>query len=131
MVKINDVLMYNQGWIRYRLFYSKELYKINLKFLIRKYIREQIDMRIRMMNQECYEGGSCIKCGCTTPPLQMCNKICDGNCYPRLFNKKEWKILTVDNKYLPVDRYGNKLYMNLGEKFPNKEPKIVKIKSYE
>lgn len=42
------------------------------------------------MNQECYAKGFCIKCGCHTTALQMCNKSCEGNCYPKMMSKKLW-----------------------------------------
>ncbi len=80
-----DAWYYIQGNIRYKLWYSK------YSWLIRKHIREQIDMRIKSMNRECYNSGSCIKCGCKTTHLQMCNKACEGNCYPGMMNKKDWE----------------------------------------
>jgi len=70
--------------MRYKIYYSKN------KFLIRKHILEQIDFRIKVMNKECYDKGYCIKCGCHTTALQMCNKSCDGNCYPEMMSKKDW-----------------------------------------
>ena len=83
-----DVWYYFQGNIRYTIYYSK------LKnIFIRKYIVEQIEYRVRVMDQSCYEMGVCKMCGCTTIALQMCNKKCEGNCYPIMMNKKKW------NKY--------------------------------
>lgn len=80
-----DILYYMQGNIRYKLYYSKRFKK-----LIRKHIREQIDYRIEVMDQECYKMGVCKMCGCTTTALQMCNKRCNGNCYFPMLNKEEW-----------------------------------------
>jgi len=45
------------------------------------------------MNRVCYDRGSCIVCGCMTTQLQMSDKACEGNCYPKMFNKREWKNL--------------------------------------
>mgnify|MGYP003675236959 CR=1 FL=1 len=69
-ISLKDVWYYIQGNFRYKLFYSK---KFNT--LIRKHIKEQIDIRIKNMNQDCYDKGECIKCGC----------------YPKMMNKKTWR----------------------------------------
>jgi len=42
------------------------------------------------MNRECYNRGSCVVCGCMTTHLQMSNKACDGNCYPKMLSRLEW-----------------------------------------
>lgn len=42
------------------------------------------------MSQECYTSGSCVKCGCMTTALQMCNKPCEGFCYPPIVGKQMW-----------------------------------------
>lgn len=80
-----DMFYYFQGNIRYKIYYSK--YK---NLLIRKHILEQIEYRIKMMNPKCYNKGECIECGCATTQLQMCNKACDGKCYPTMMGKKDW-----------------------------------------
>lgn len=49
------------------------------------------------MNRECYNRGSCIKCGCEVPALQMANKACDNNCYPPMMNKSQWDQFYVRN----------------------------------
>lgn len=82
---IKDVLYYMQGMYRYRLWYSN----FGKKF-IRKHIEKQIDYRVLVMNPLCYSQGSCIKCGCMTIALQMCNKPCEGNCYPPMLSAGEW-----------------------------------------
>lgn len=79
-----DVWYYIQGSIRYKLYYSK------LSFLIRDHIKEQIDFRISVMKKECYDNGECIMCGCATTALQMCNKVCDGMCYPPMLTCFSW-----------------------------------------
>jgi hypothetical protein len=100
-VNLTNVIAYIQGYIRYHLYYSK------FKFLIRKHILEQIDFRIKYMDKECYENGSCKLCGCATTALQMANKSCDKPCYPKMMNKILWEgfILGVMNiggwKYNP------------------------------
>tara|TARA_R110000744_G_scaffold69536_3_gene141118 strand:- start:14136 stop:14309 length:174 start_codon:yes stop_codon:yes gene_type:complete len=56
------------------------------------------------MNQDCYNEGACIECGCTTIQLQMCNKPCSGDCYVGMMNKADWlaseerKLYEVGNK---------------------------------
>ncbi len=82
---IRDAMHYLVGHFRYFLYYSI------LDFVLLNHIQEQIDYRIRSMNPVCFAEGSCIKCGCRTTELQMCNKSCDGNCYPRMLNKTKWK----------------------------------------
>lgn len=82
---MKKVISYIIGWYRYFLYY-----KLNKKF-IRPHILEQIDIRIKSMNQECYFRGSCIKCGCATTALQMANKSCDGLCYPKMLSRRKWK----------------------------------------
>ena len=65
------------------------------------------------MNEECYNNGECIKCGCATTALQMCNKMCKGMCYPRMMNKWQWdyftefKIIRIDDFYWKLE--GDKL----------------------
>lgn len=86
-----DIWYYVQGNVRYELYYSR------FKFLIPKHILEQIDFRIEVMYPECLLSGFCIKCGCKTTALQMCNKSCEGDCYPEMMNKKEWKEFKNNN----------------------------------
>lgn len=87
MEKILNVKHFIVGWLRYHLYYSR------FYWLIRKHIREQIDVRINSMDEECYLTGSCVKCGCATTALQMASKSCEGYCYPVLVSRKRWKIL--------------------------------------
>lgn len=91
MKKINDVIAYIQGNIRYKLYYSK------LCFLIPEYVREQIMARILSMNSKCFTQGSCIKCGCRTTHLQMANKACNGNCYPIMVDVYMWDYMKEGN----------------------------------
>ena len=86
--KLIDVWYYIQGTIRYKIYYIP---KSDDSFFMRVHIREQIDWRIIVMNGECYKQGSCIKCGCMTTALQMCDKPCEGWCYPSMMNKENWQ----------------------------------------
>lgn len=79
------------GWTNYYIFYSPIWIGLNLKFLIPKYIRKQIEFRIIVMKRECYNSGSCVKCGCATTALQMCARSCDGLCYPPFLSRKHWE----------------------------------------
>lgn len=84
-VTISNIIDYIIGNTRYHIFYSR------FNWIIRKFIREQIDYRISVMNRECYYRGSCKECGCKTTALQMVSKPCKGNCYLKLMNKKQWE----------------------------------------
>lgn len=113
-INLKNIIAYTQGNLRYKLYYSW------FKCLIPKHVLEQIDVRIRSMNQECYNMGSCIKCGCQTTHLQMANKSCEGNCYPVMLSKKQWgyfkkrKLLLVEKtlwklKHEKFEKVGNEL----------------------
>jgi hypothetical protein len=93
-INLKNIYYYIQGNLRYRMYYSKYY-----KFLIRSHIKEQIEVRINSMNKSCYRLGSCIKCGCTTTQLQMCNKPCEGLCYPKMLSRFYWEDLKKDNCY--------------------------------
>ena len=84
-IKINDIFAYMLG--NYRMI----IYDSGLTFLLRKHIIEQYEWRLTKMNPQCFLSGSCVKCGCDTPALQMANKACDGGCYFEMFSKKKWK----------------------------------------
>lgn len=102
---IKNLIAYVQGNIRYCLYYS------DFNYLIPLHIREQIEGRIESMKKECYNNGSCTECGCRTTHLQMANKSCDGNCYPKMVNKEKWKymkkgVMTLINGELWVFKRG-------------------------
>lgn len=84
--KLSDIWSYIQGNVRYKLYYSKYF-----SWMIRKLIRKQIYFRIKAMNRQCYNQGSCVLCGCETTKLQMADKGCLGACYPPIMNKDQWK----------------------------------------
>lgn len=90
MASSKEIRSYVTGWIRYFLYYSKEKVGVDLSFIIRKHIREQIYCRIESMDRKCFNDGSCKMCGCKTTALQMANKACDKPCYPIMLNKKQW-----------------------------------------
>jgi hypothetical protein len=96
-ITFKNIKAYIQGHIRYRLYYSK------YKWLIPLHIREQIDMRIYSMNEECFKQGSCIKCGCQTTHLQMANKKCDGECYPEMLSLIKWNYLKKNSIIVLAD----------------------------
>jgi hypothetical protein len=75
------------------------------------------------MNKECYTSGSCIKCGCDTPNLQMANAGCKGNCYKAFVEKKKWEIFKdIWKKHLP-----NRDTKRIAELLRNqKEPYVFK-----
>lgn len=120
---MKKILSWFQGWSRYFLYYSKEIIKIDLSWLIRKHIREQIEIRINSMNRECYNSGSCVECGCATTALQMANKACEGNCYPNMINKNQWRrgLITSSEDWIWFTNKGKQMWKM-------KDNKFVKIK---
>ena len=96
-INFENIIAYIQGNFRYRLYYSK------YKYFIRLHIREQIDSRIASMRVECYNDGSCVMCGCKTTALQMATKSCEGDCYPRMLTRKEWKYFK-QRKLMVIDK---------------------------
>lgn len=92
-----DVWYYIQGNYRYYFYYGGQLSKRFAilawlrKRVLRKHIKEQIDFRIKVMDPQCYNEGSCKICGCETTKLQMADKSCDGNCYPHMMPAFKWQ----------------------------------------
>lgn len=93
--KISNIFAYIQGYSRYHLFYSK------YSWLLPTYIYEQILWRISTMDSECFSKGSCKICGCDTTALQMANKACPKPCYPKMMNRRVWKMFKdiIDIKF--------------------------------
>lgn len=60
---------------------------------MRKHIKNQFIWRLAAMNPKCLDNGECIMCGCKTPQLQLANRICEGNCYPPLVDKKTFELI--------------------------------------
>ena len=86
-ITFKNVIAFIQGNIRYKLYYSR------FRFLIPTHILQQIRWRIKVMDRDCYQNGSCKLCGCKTTALQMADKTCEGKCYPIMMSKKEWVFL--------------------------------------
>lgn len=106
-----NIWFFNQGWFRYWLYYKGP------KWLMRKRIRDQITIRIASMNKECYNSGSCIKCGCSTTALQMCDKACEGFCYPSMLNKRKWKDISGPKRKIVFDDETQKFWLIKENKF--------------
>lgn len=85
-----SIWYYLQGMYRYRIYYSR------FPFLIRRHIREQIDYRISVMDEECFNNGECKLCGCMTTALQMANKPCNKPCYPKMKSYLQWELWKMD-----------------------------------
>ena len=80
-----EIIDYFRGNIRHYLYYSNYM-----SWLLPEHISDQINMRIKLMNPECYNKGECVVCGCKTLNLQMANKSCEDDCYPPIMSKKDW-----------------------------------------
>lgn len=89
--KVKD---YIQGYSRYHLYYIK---KGKFRKWIPRYIVEQFEYRLGVMDHECLNNGSCKICGCDTTALQMANKACDKPCYPEMMKKSSWEIFKKVN----------------------------------
>lgn len=88
-----NVKSFFQGNFRYNLYYSKSIIGINLRGLIRPFIREQIETRVSSMDYQCYSEGKCKICQCQTTQLQFASKACDKPCYPHMLSKFQWERL--------------------------------------
>lgn len=116
---ITDIWYYMQGNIRHKLYYSR------FRWLIRRHIREQIAYRITWMDEECFDQGSCKKCGCMTTALQMCNKSCEKPCYPRMLSKYKWYMFI--NKEMWINNYDGTHFRAHRE---TKEPLLYKEEKF-
>jgi len=97
-INLKNVLAYIQGNVRYWIYYSKYF-----KWLMRRFIREQISARIESMERECYDNGICKLCGCSTTALQMSNKPCDKPCYPKMMSRNLWKAFKAGTLYHQIE----------------------------
>ena len=91
---LRDVRAYIQGNIRCWLYYN------GYSYLIPWHIKDQIRIRINSMKRECFDSGSCIKCGCKTTALQFANKSCDGDCYPYMMSVRSFLNMLEGGIYL-------------------------------
>lgn len=87
-----DTFYFFQGYLRYFLI------SVGAVFLIRKHIMNQIRQRYELADKECLKNGSCKICGCSMPQLLMSDKGCEGGCYPRMKNKKEFKLYKIQKR---------------------------------
>lgn len=126
-----DVWYFIQGHIREMLYFSK------YDFLIRKHIREQIDVRINTIREvgergitSCLKNEQCDICGCYTYALIMSNKSCEGNCYPgKFFSKNDWEHLKeMEELFNDKDCEGVFIYDDELWKFEKKNYKYYYIK---
>lgn len=99
-ITLANVKSYIEGTLRYNLFYSKWWV-----WLIRPHIYQQIQLRIIVMDKDCYDSGACKLCGCSTTALQMAQKACDKPCYPPMMNRRIWKRFKKGFMY-PDDKLG-------------------------
>lgn len=127
-INFKNVWSYFVGNYRYSLKTCSTLNETPLIYmlLVRRHIREQIDIRVRSMNLDCYRNGACTACGCKTTQLQMASKSCDGNCYPKMMNKSKWrkfmKTCLIDKKHGAFIKSFNKegwAYSKVSERFVN------------
>lgn len=93
-INIKNIYSYLIGNYRYQLYYSK-----NFSWLMRTFIKRQIAMRIKSMDEECFNNGQCKMCGCKTTALQMANKECDKPCYPKMLSRKKWIKFVLDSMF--------------------------------
>ena len=99
-INIKNVYSYIIGNYRYQLYYSKYF-----SWLMRTFIKRQIAIRIKSMDEECFNNGQCKMCGCKTTALQMANKACNKPCYPSMLSRNKWwllkrtKGLTIKGEY--------------------------------
>jgi hypothetical protein len=114
-ITLSNIKAYLTGNFRY------EIYDTKLKFLIPLHIRQQIAFRVKVMDKECYNQGSCIICGCKTTALQMSNKACDKPCYPTMMDRTEWKIFKGGGTF-----YDRKLKIF----WKIREERLIKFKDY-
>lgn len=92
-INIKNIVAYFQGTWRYKIYYSYLRW-----LLLSPIIEDQISWRIKIMEKECYNEGSCKLCGCQTPALQMANKSCDKPCYPPFMSGIKWRKFIAGKK---------------------------------
>lgn len=98
----SDYIDFFRGNIRYWLYW-------NAKYFLTDNIIEQFEMRVKVMDRDCYNNGECKVCGCRTLNLQMCNKACEGHCYPRMMSRKQWRQFNSGNPFIDGDLVWYKL----------------------
>lgn len=102
------------GWYYIQGHYREWCY-YKARFLMRKFIREQIEFRMVNIDSKCWNDGQCKLCGCAVPALTMCDKECHKPCYPPMMNKSQWQIwkaynfIELKGKLWHIDLKTNKL----------------------
>jgi len=86
----------------YRMYLTKPYYKNGFIALrhpekVRKHIAEQFIWRLEKTDEKCKRDFSCKHCGCSVPNLQFANRECEGGCYPKMMNQKEWEKYVQSN----------------------------------
>lgn len=97
-----NILNYIVGTTLYHMYYR------GFEWAIPGHIVEQYVYRVAKMNRACYEGGSCVKCGCRTTELQFAFKPCEGDCYPPMMSKSKWARYKLGESVLIGDKAYNK-----------------------
>ena len=130
-IKISDIFAYIIGNYRMYFYYggwwSKRFSLIAWlrKRVLRTYIKEQIAWRLSVMNRECYSSGSCVKCGCDTPALQMANKACEGGCYFEMYDKKKWEAFKITIEKRKQYDHTKVNFLGFEDRFPKIQPKSL------
>ena len=119
-----NIIPFFQGWYRYKLYYSSG----PLRFLMRGYIKRQIDTRIESMDRECYNSGACKECGCATTALQMANKSCEGFCYPPMMNKSQWDYAKKGARIIKDNKSGTYWLISYIPELEDKKLKRIVLK---
>lgn len=88
---------------RYRITSSDKVRRFLGYILLRDHIIGQIEYRIKWMNQDCYNEGSCRLCGCETPHLQCANRSCEKPCYPTMMTASQWKQYINGSSYKDIN----------------------------
>lgn len=131
---IKKVFNYIQGNIRYFFYYHKDG---KYRFLIRDHIIQQFELRLKLMDDECYLNGECKICGCKTTALQFAKKQCGKPCYPPLMNYADWLLFQLVEMYArpfkKVYESETEYYLDIYEYFKTKNPSILnrKYKNYK
>lgn len=86
------------------------------KWIIRKYILNQVQIRYNSIDNKCKMNMSCKECGCDIPALLYCNRACEGGCYPKMLNKKYFEKLRIDSFSVFSDNKPVELYNKIGYK---------------
>ena len=112
MQKIVKNLLLNDGKIKplrpakLDFFHIRKFLEGYFKFYYYKYfamrgkpthIKEQVLYRMTL-SKKCFENGACLICGCpTTEAFYIVKASCEGNCYPEMMTKLQWKKFKLEH----------------------------------